>query len=68
MQFYKELARDSILNRMNLDELYNELVENGLQDIADDMKALQLGLQISGERLFRLAFYLKNSECAVRHG
>jgi len=67
MQFYKELARDSILNRMNLDELYNELVENGLQDIADDMKALQLGLQISGERLFRLAFYLKNSECA-RHG
>lgn len=66
MQFYKELARDSILNRMNLDELYSELVENGLQDIADDMKALQLGLQISGERLFRLAFYLKNSECARR--
>lgn len=67
MQFYKELARDSIINRMNLDELYSELVENGLQDIADDMKALRLGLQISGERLFRLAFYLKNSEC-VRRG
>jgi len=67
MQFYRDLATDSILNRMNLDELYNELVENGLQDIADDMKALRLGLQISGERLFRLAFYLKNSEC-VRRG
>ena len=66
MQFYKELARDSILNRMNLDELYKELVENGLQDIADDIKALQLGLQISGERLFRLAFYLTSTESIKR--
>ncbi len=66
MQFFRDLATNSILNRTNLDELYTELVENGLQDIADDMKALQLGLRISGERLFRLAFYLTITESVKR--
>ena len=58
MNFYRDLATDSILNRKNLDTLHADLELYGLQELADDMLALRLGLHISGERLFRLSSYL----------
>jgi len=62
MQFYRDLATDSILNRKDITVIYSDLVETCQQDLADDLKALQLGLQLNDGRLFRLAFYLLNSD------
>jgi len=58
MLSYKQLAESSILNRGNLDAVYQRLLVQADQDLADDLHAMRLGLKLSNERVFRLAFYL----------
>ena len=54
---YKDMAVNSIMNRDDIQGWIDDLTDTGQHGLAEDLIALKMGVVMSNESLFRLAFY-----------
>jgi len=63
---YKTMAINSIMQRDDVQDWVDDLTDTGQFDLAEDLLALRMGVVMSNERLYRLAFYLHHVESVGR--